>query len=192
MLQTGPLAPTSEPYAMAQVASIVTCQVYARRYGLRCACVVASDLYGPGDDFDLETGRVLPALIRRLYEARESGAVRVVLPGPGTARLQYLYVDDLADACLFLMREREDPALINVGSGQGLTSHALAGMVAEIVGYPGGIGFDNAPGVDRSPILLDVSRIEALGWAPRTAFTAGIAATYRWYLESRALAVGPG
>ena len=169
------------------VAVMALCQEYARRHGLRCIGAISANLYGPGDDFDLATAGVLPALISRLHEARETGAERVVLRGTGTARREFLHVDDLADACLFLMRQREDPAPVNVGTGRELTVHSLAGLVAEVVGYPGGIGFDRAQPDGAARKALDASRLQALGWQPKIDLPAGIAGTYRWFLESRAL-----
>lgn len=189
LLQAGPLAPEHEAYAMAELASIALCRAYAARHGLRCATVIASTVYGPGDDFDIKTGGVLPLLIRRLYEARECATPRLVLPGSGGDRRELLHADDLAAASLLLMRERNDPAPVNVGTGRSHGMRELAGMVGEVIGYPGGLGFEKEEADPLEGKALEVSRIRSLGWEPAVTLPAGIAATYRWYLESRALAV---
>jgi GDP-L-fucose synthase len=180
---TGPLEPTNEPYAVAKIAGIQLCQAYDREYGANFISVMPTNLYGPGDNFNLETSHVLPALIRKFHEGKVTGAEEVVVWGTGQPRREFLYVDDLADACVFLMREYDDPAIINVGVGEDITISDLAALVREVVGYTGRIVYD--PGrPDGTPRkLLDVSRLTRLGWRPRIGLREGIAETYRWYLS---------
>jgi GDP-L-fucose synthase len=183
-LLTGPLEPTNQPYAIAKIAGIELCQSYNRQYGTRFISVMPTNLYGPGDNFDLETGHVLAALIRRFHEARATGAAGVTLWGTGTPRREFLHVDDLADACVFLMRNYDDDAPINVGVGEDMSIKELADTVADIVGYRGAIHFDPSRPDGTPRKLLDVSRINALGWQARTPLRAGIERTYRWYVEN--------
>jgi GDP-L-fucose synthase len=184
---TGPLEPTNEPYAVAKIAGIQLCQAYDREHGANFISVMPTNLYGPGDNFDLETSHVLPALIRKFHEGKVTGAEEVVVWGTGQPRREFLYVDDLADACVFLMREYDDPAIINVGVGEDITISDLAALVREVVGYTGRIVYD--PGrPDGTPRkLLDVSRLTRLGWRPRVGLREGIAETYRWYLRTLAV-----
>ncbi|MGC8792788.1 MAG: GDP-L-fucose synthase family protein, partial [Bryobacteraceae bacterium] len=140
-LLTGPLEPTNEAYAVAKIAGLKMCQAYRRQYGFNAICLMPTNLYGPGDNFDLESSHVLPALIRRFHEARLAGAPRVVLWGTGKPRREFLHVDDLADAALFLMQRYDSAEIINVGTGEDLTIAELAGMVREVVGYRGEIAF---------------------------------------------------
>jgi GDP-L-fucose synthase len=183
-LLTGPLEPTNQPYAIAKIAGIELCQSYNRQYGTRFISVMPTNLYGPGDNFDLETSHVLAALIRRFHEARQAGAEDVTLWGTGTPRREFLHVDDLADACVFLMHSYDDDAPINVGVGADLTIKELAGMVAHIVGYHGAIRFDPSKPDGTPRKLLDVSRLSALGWRPRTGLREGVETVYRWYVEN--------
>jgi GDP-L-fucose synthase len=181
-LLTGPLEPTNQPYAIAKIAGIQLCQAYRRQYGSRFISVMPTNLYGPGDNFDLETSHVLPALIRRFHEAHEAGAPSVTLWGTGEPRREFLHVDDLADACVHLMRSYDDALPINVGCGQDLTIRQLAELVAGIVGYQGCIRWD-ATRPDGTPRkLLDVSRLHALGWTPTIPLGDGIRRTWEWYL----------
>jgi GDP-L-fucose synthase len=182
-LLTGVLEPTNEPYAVAKIAGIKLCQSYNRQYGTRFISAMPTNLYGPGDNFDLQTSHVLPALIRKFHEARESGAPDVTIWGTGTPRREFLHVDDLAEACLFLMRNYDDGEIINVGVGEDLTIRELAELVREVVGYQGEIVFDTGKPDGTPRKLLDTGRINALGWRPRISLRDGIAATYRWYLE---------
>lgn len=182
-LLTGPLEPTNEPYAIAKIAGLKMCQAYRRQYGFPSICLMPTNLYGPGDNFDLETSHVLPALIRRFHEARERGAASVTLWGTGTARREFLHVDDLADAAVFLMERYEGDEPLNVGAGDDLTIRELAALVAEVVGYGGEIRFDPSMPDGTPRKLLDVSRLTALGWRPRIGLREGIEQTYRWYLE---------
>jgi len=182
-LLTGPLEPTNEAYAVAKIAGLKMCQAYRRQYGFDAIALMPTNLYGPGDNFDLETGHVLAALIRRFDEAREQGRASVRLWGTGTPRREFLHVDDLAEAALFLMENYTGEEIINVGCGEDLTIAELARLVADIVGYQGEIEFDPSmpDGVPRK--LLDVSRLFALGWRPKISLREGIAQTWRWWRE---------
>lgn len=185
-LLTGPLEPTNQWYAVAKIAGIKMCQAYRRQYGFRAISLMPTNLYGPGDNFDLQTSHVLAALIRKFHEAKVSGAPEVVVWGTGAPRREFLHADDLAEAALFLMERYEGEELINVGCGEDLSISELAGLVRSIVGYEGAITYDatKPDGVPRK--LLDVSRISRLGWAPRIGLTEGIRATYSWYVERSA------
>ncbi|MCC3654430.1 GDP-L-fucose synthase [Streptomyces sp. S07_1.15] len=177
-LLTGPLEPTNEPYALAKIAGITQVRAYRRQYGASYISAMPTNLYGPGDNFDLETSHVLPALIRRFHEAKESGAPEVTLWGTGTPRREFLHVDDLAAACAVLLRSYDGDDPVNVGCGEDLTIRELAETVREVTGYPGRIAFD-AGRPDGTPRkLLDISRISALGWKPRVPLRDGIAAVY--------------
>ncbi|MBK9251803.1 MAG: GDP-L-fucose synthase [Proteobacteria bacterium] len=183
-LLTGPLEPTNEWYAIAKIAGLKTCQAYRKQYGFDAICAMPTNLYGPGDNFDLAGSHVLPALIRKFVEAVDGGATEVEIWGTGTPRREFLHVDDLADACVFLMNAYSDAAPVNVGWGQDVSIAELAGMVAEAAGYRGALRFD-ASRPDGTPRkLLDVSRIAGLGWSPRIALQEGIDATLRWYRQS--------
>jgi GDP-L-fucose synthase len=182
-LLTGPLEPTNEWYAIAKIAGIKMCQAYARQYGFRAISVMPTNLYGPGDNFDLETSHVLPALIRKFHEAKAARAASVTIWGSGTPRREFLHVDDLAEALLFLMERYDSPEIINVGCGQDVTIAELASLVREIVGFDGELTFDRSRPDGTPRKLLDVSRMSALGWRPRIALADGIRSTYRWFLE---------
>jgi len=188
-LLTGPLEPTNAPYAIAKIAGITLCQSYAKQHSARFVSAMPTNLYGPGDNFDLETSHVVPALIRKFHEAKRSGGAAVTVWGSGAPRREFLYVDDLADACVFLMERYENSALINVGIGEDLSIAELAGMIADIVGFDGAIRFD-ASRPDGTPRkLLDVSRLNSLGWKASTALADGLSRTYEWYLENETAAV---
>jgi GDP-L-fucose synthase len=189
-LLSGPLEPTNEWYAVAKIAGIKLCQAYHRQYGARFISVMPTNLYGPGDNFDLATSHVLPALIRKFHEARESGAPDVELWGTGTPRREFLHVDDLADACLFLMRTYEDPEIINVGTGDDISIRDLAEMIADIVGFDGDIVQDTSKPDGTPRKLMDVTRLTRLGWQARIPFRQGIEETYRWYVGQSAGAEG--
>lgn len=180
-LLTGPLEPTNRAYAVAKIAGIEMCQAYWQQYGCRFISVMPTNLYGPGDNFDLETSHVLPALIRRFHEAMESGAPSVSLWGTGAARREFLHVDDLADACVLLMRQWESPEIVNVGVGRDISIAEVAEMVREVVGFEGRIMFDASKPDGTPRKLMDVSRVSALGWRAKTPLREGIADTYRWY-----------
>ncbi len=182
-LLSGPLEPTNEPYAVAKIAGIKLCQAYRRQYGCNFISAMPTNLYGPNDNFDLESAHVLPALIRRFHEAREAGRTEVTLWGTGSPRREFLHVDDLADACLFLMRGYEEAAHINVGTGADLTIRELAELVRAEVHPDAELRFDPAKPDGAPQKLLDVSRLHALGWRHRIELAEGIASTYRWYRE---------
>ena len=183
-LLTGPIEPTNDAYAIAKIAGVMQVQAMRRQHGLRYISAMPTNLYGPGDNFDLETSHVLPAMIRRFHEAALTGLPSVTLWGSGSPRREFLHVDDLAAACLVLLDRYDDPAPINVGVGEDLTIRELAGMVARIVGFEGAIEWDSSRPDGTPRKLLDVSRIEALGWTPRIGLEEGIAGTWRWHLEN--------
>jgi len=180
-LLTGPLESTNEWYAIAKIAGIKLCQAFSKEHGFDAISLMPTNLYGPGDNFDLASSHVLPALIRKFHEAREIGAASVTVWGSGNPRREFLYVDDLADAVLFLMENYDSPEIINVGVGEDISIAELAELVRDIVGFEGEIVFDrNKPdGTPRK--LLDVSRISDLGWKAATDLRTGIRNTYRWY-----------
>ncbi|MGW2844828.1 GDP-L-fucose synthase family protein [Streptomyces sp. NPDC001274] len=185
-LLTGALEPTNEPYAIAKIAGITQIRSYRRQYGASYISAMPTNLYGPGDTFDLATSHVLPALIRRFHEARVGGAPEVVLWGSGSPRREFLHVDDLAAACLLLLERYDGDEPVNIGCGSDLTIRELAGLVADVTGFRGKVGWD-ADKPDGTPRkLLDVSRLTALGFAPRIALRDGIAGTYAWWLEQHA------
>ncbi|MBL1083017.1 GDP-L-fucose synthase [Streptomyces actinomycinicus] len=193
-LLTGPLETTNEAYALAKIAGVVQVRSYRRQYGASYICAMPTNLYGPGDNFDPESSHVLPALVRRFHEARHDGLDEVVLWGSGTPRREFLHVDDLADACVTLLRRYDGDEPVNVGCGQDLTIRELAGIVAEVVGFEGRIIQDLTKPDGTPRKLLDVSRMTGLGWRPRIALRDGIAATYASWLGTAeaALAGRPG
>ena len=185
-LLTGLLEPTNEPYAIAKIAGLKMCQAYRRQYGFDAICAMPTNLYGPGDNFSAADSHVLPALLRRFHEAKEGGAAEVMIWGSGRPRREFLYVDDLADACLFLMERYEDERPINVGWGRDQTIAELADTVARVVGFSGSTRYDASKPDGTPRKLLETSRLTELGWTPRTELAAGIRATYEWFLNNRA------
>jgi GDP-L-fucose synthase len=187
-LLTGPLEPTNQPYPIAKIAGVELCRSYDRQYGTDYISVMPTNIYGPGDNFDPTTSHVLPALIRRFHEAAVSGAPEVVVWGTGAPRREFLHADDLADACVFLMRHPDAPDLVNIGWGEDIAIRDLAELVRGVVGYPGRIVFDasNPDGTPRK--LLEVSRMSALGWRPTIPLEEGVASMYRWYTQHLAAA----
>ena len=183
-LLTGPLEPTNEWYAIAKIAGIKMCQAYRKQYGFDAISVMPTNLYGPGDNFDLANSHVLPALIRKFHEARENGADRIEVWGSGKPRREFLHVDDLADACVFLMQNYSSPDIINVGWGKDITIGELATLVRKIVGFNGRIVFDASKPDGTSRKLLDTSRLQVLGWKPSINLVDGIAETYAWFREN--------
>jgi len=184
-LLTGPLEPTNDAYAIAKIAGVLHVQALRREHGHAYVSAMPTNLYGPGDNFDLATSHVLPALIRRFVEAVESGAESVTLWGTGTPRREFLHVDDLARACLVLLERYDDSMPINVGVGDDLPITELASLVAEATGYTGGIEWDTSKPDGTPRKLLDVSRIESLGWKAEVPIEDGIRATVDWYLGNR-------
>lgn len=182
-LLAGPLEPTNEAYAVAKIAGVRLCDAYAKQHGAAFFSAMPTNLYGPHDNFDLETSHVLPALIRRFHEARERGDDEVVVWGSGSPRREFLYVDDLADACLYLMDRHAGSGLVNVGTGVDVTIAELAGLVARIVGFAGRIAWDRSRPDGTPRKLLDVSRMRDLGWVAPTSLEAGLQQTYEWYVQ---------
>jgi GDP-L-fucose synthase len=180
---TGPLEPTNEPYAIAKIAGIKMVEAYRSQYGSDFISVMPTNLYGPGDNYDPEYSHVTAALIRRFHEAKVTGVSNVVVWGTGTPRREFLYVDDMADACVHLMKTYSSPELINIGSGGDITIAELGGVVAKAVGYTGGVSFDPSRPDGTPRKLLDVSRLEKLGWRARTSLQDGIRLAYRAYLN---------
>jgi GDP-L-fucose synthase len=183
-LLTGGLEPTNEWYAIAKIAGIKMAQAYRKQYGFNAISLMPTNLYGPGDNFDLHSSHVLPALIRKFHEAKSAGAPEVVVWGTGEPRREFLHADDLADASVFLMLNYDDPEIINVGTGRDQTIRDLARAVADVVGYHGAVTFDVSKPDGAPRKLLDVSRLQALGWRPRISLREGICKTYEWYLDN--------
>jgi GDP-L-fucose synthase len=182
LLLTGSLEPTNEPYALAKICGVRLCQAYAKQYGARFISAMPTNLYGPEDNFDPETSHVLPALIGKFHTAKMRGDAAVTLWGTGSPYREFLHVDDLAEACLFLMEKYESPELINVGCGHDLRIRELAEMVRTVVGFPGDIAWDtNKPdGTPRK--LLDITRMTKLGWNAKIGLEEGLRSTYGWWL----------
>jgi GDP-L-fucose synthase len=183
-LLTGELEPTNKPYSIAKIAGIELCRSYRRQHGADFISVMPTNLYGPADNFDLQTSHVLPALIRKFHEAREHAALEVKVWGTGTPRREFLHVDDLADACLFLMKNYSDENPVNVGFGEDLSIAELASLVREVVGYDGEISYDPSKPDGTPRKLLDVSRLNELGWRAKIPLREGIEHTYRWFVET--------
>lgn len=181
-LLTGALEPTNEWYAIAKIAGIKMCQAYRRQYQFNAISLMPTNLYGPGDNFHLTHSHVLPALIRKFHEAKLRGESAVSVWGSGNPRREFLHVDDLAEAALFLMQHYDSEAIINIGVGKDIRIRELAELVKEVVGYPGAIQFDTSKPDGTLQKLLEVSRLHALGWQARISLRAGIESTYQWYL----------
>ena len=182
-LLTGPLEPTNEWYAVAKIAGIKMCQAYRKQYGCDFICAMPTNLYGPGDNFDLETSHVLPALLRKFHESKESEAAPR-LWGTGSPRREFLHVDDCAEACLFLMEHYSDQRIINVGAGKDIAIADLATLLAQVVGYAGAIQWDASKPDGTPRKLLDCSRLNALGWCPNISLREGLDSSYRWYVQN--------
>jgi GDP-L-fucose synthase len=185
-LLTGPLEPTNDAYAIAKIAGVLHVQALRRQYGVAYISAMPTNLYGPNDNFDLRSSHVLPAMIRRFHEAKLAGASVVELWGTGSPRREFLHVDDLARACLFLLEHYDAPEPINVGTGQDATISDLAAIVAAVTGYDGGLMWDTSKPDGTPRKLLDVSRLRELGWKPEVDLEDGIRQTYRWYRNSAA------
>jgi GDP-L-fucose synthase len=195
-LLTGPLEPTNDAYAVAKIAGIKMCQAYNRQYGTRFLAAMPTNLYGPGDNFDLEKSHVLPALIRKFHEAKERGEKSVSVWGSGAPLREFLHVDDLADASIFLMSLDEEayasllnnadaPAQINVGSGEEVTIKGLAWLLREVIGFDGDIVFDTSKPDGTPRKLSDVSRLHGLNWRHRISLREGISSAYMWFVDNR-------
>jgi GDP-L-fucose synthase len=183
-LLTGPLEPTNEAYAIAKIAGIKLCQAYARQYGAKFISVMPTNLYGPNDNFDLETSHVLAALLRKAHEAKERNEKSLVVWGTGKPRREFLHVDDLATACLLLLEKYDSPEIINIGCGEDIGIRELTELICDVVGFDGELVWDNTQPDGTPRKLLDVTRIRALGWQPTIGLREGIAHTYEWFLAN--------
>jgi GDP-L-fucose synthase len=183
-LLTGPLEPTNQWYAVAKIAGIKMCQAYARQYGFNAISVMPTNLYGPGDNFDLQTSHVLPALLRKFDTAVRTHAKEVAIWGSGTPRREFLYVDDLADALCFLMERYDSTEIVNVGWGDDVTIAELAALIGKIVGFRGTLEFDRSKPDGTPRKLLDVGKLHTLGWHAKTTLAEGIRHTYDWYVAN--------
>ena len=184
-LLTGPLEPTNEWYAIAKIAGIKLCQAYRRQYGNDFISAMPTNLYGPSDNYDLTSSHVVPALMRKIDAAKRAGAANVEIWGSGTPRREFLYVDDLADACIHLLKRYSGHDQINVGVGEDLTIRELAETIAKVVGYGGGFVYDRSKPDGTPRKLMDVSRLSALGWRASTSLMDGLKLSYDWYLANR-------
>jgi len=185
-LLTGPLEPTNEWYAIAKIAGVKMCQAYRREYGFNAISLMPTNLYGPGDNFDLQNSHVLPALIRRFHEAKVRGDDRVTVWGTGAPRREFLHVDDLADAVVYLLQSYDAEPIVNIGWGEDITIRQLAELVLSAIGYSGRLEFDSSKPDGTPRKLLDVGRLTNLGWKPRISLEAGVAQTYAWFKEHSA------
>jgi GDP-L-fucose synthase len=183
-LLTGPLEATNQWYAVAKIAGLKLCQAYRRQYGCDFITAMPANLYGPGDNFDLASSHVVPALMRKAHEARIAGDDSLAVWGSGRPRREFLYVEDLADALVFLLQAYSGEAHVNVGAGKDIVISELAALIAEVVGFAGGLAFDPGKPDGAPRKLLDVSRLGELGWSPTTGLRDGLAQTYRWYCEN--------
>jgi GDP-L-fucose synthase len=183
-LLTGPLEPTNDAYALAKIAGIKLCQSYAKQYGKNFISAMPTNLYGPNDNFDLRSSHVLPALIRKVHEAKTSGARTVAVWGTGTPRREFLHVDDLADACLFLLNNYDSPEIVNIGCGEDFTIRELVETVCETLGFDGDLVFDTSKPDGTPRKLLNIKKIRSLGWTPRIPLREGILDAYTWFLKS--------
>jgi GDP-L-fucose synthase len=177
-LLTGTLEPTNEPYAIAKIAGIKMCQAYNRQYGTNFISVMPTNLYGPGDNYDLETSHVIAALIRKFHEAKVRNDLKVVVWGTGTPKREFLFIDDLADACFFLMQNYNESEIINIGYGKDITINSLAGLIKQVVGYNGNIVYDETKPDGVSQKILDTTKLSTLGWNPQHDLKEGLKKTY--------------
>ncbi len=180
-LLTGILEPTNEPYAIAKIAGIIMCRSFNRQYGTNFISVMPTNLYGINDNFDLETSHVLPALIRKFHEAKVKGSKEVVVWGTGSPKREFLYVDDLADACIYLVNNYNDSEIVNIGTGEDLSIKELTELIKEVVGYEGELIWDKSKPDGAPRKLLDVTKLHNLGWKHKTSLEEGIRKTYDWY-----------
>src|SRR6266542_2990485 len=180
-LLSGPLEPTNEAYAIAKIAGIKLCQAYSREYGANFISAMPTNLYGPNDNFDLETSHVLAALLRKAHEAKTRGDQRLIVWGTGKPRREFLHVDDLASACVFFLVKYDSPEIINVGCGEDISIRELAELICDVVGFDGELAWDTTKPDGTPRKLLDVSKIRALGWKPAVPLRDGIVRTYHWF-----------
>src|SRR2546428_2967063 len=183
-LLSGPLEPTNEAYAVAKIAGIKLCQAFSREYGANFISAMPTNLYGPNDNFDLETSHVLAALLRKAHEAKKSGARQLVVWGTGKPRREFLHVDDAARACLFLLETYDSPEIINVGCGEDIAIRELAELICEVIGFNGELSWDTTKPDGTPRKLLDVTRLKNLGWQPTIPLREGIARTYEWFVNN--------
>jgi GDP-L-fucose synthase len=185
-LLTGPLEPTNEAYAIAKIAGIKLCQAYNREYGANFISAMPTNLYGPNDNFDLVSSHVLPALLRKAHTAKLEGKGELVVWGSGTPRREFLHVDDLAAACVFLLEQYDSPEIVNIGCGEDISIRQLAELICDVVCFKGELAWDTTKPDGTPRKLLDVSKIHGMGWRHRIGFRDGIARTYQWFLENEA------
>jgi GDP-L-fucose synthase len=183
-LLSGPLEPTNEAYAIAKIAGIRLCQAYAREYGANFVSAMPTNLYGPNDNFDLETSHVLAALLRKAHDAKTQKARELVVWGSGKPRREFLHVDDFASACLFLLEKYDSPEIINVGCGEDISIRELAELICDVVGFDGELAWDETKPDGTPRKLLDVTKLQNLGWRPTIPLRDGIAQTYDWFLKN--------
>jgi Nucleoside-diphosphate-sugar epimerases len=183
-LLTGPLEPTNDAYALAKISGIKLCQAYAAEQGKNFLSGMPTNLYGPNDNFDLHTSHVLPALIRKAHEAKQRGDASITVWGTGTPRREFLHVDDLADACYFLLEHYDSPEVVNIGCGEDISIRELAELVCEVVGFRGKLIFDTSKPDGTPRKLLDMTKLFGLGWRPKIPLRDGIRHAYEWYLAS--------
>ena len=188
-LLSGKLEPTNEPYAIAKIAGIKMCQSYSRQYGTKFVSVMPTNVYGPGDNFDLETSHALPALIRKFHDAKMEENDAVTVWGSGTPRREFLHADDLADACLFIMKYYDGNEIINIGVGKDITIRELGELIKKIVDFRGGILYDRSKPDGTPRKLMDVSRLTSMGWQPKISLHQGIETSYRWFKENLTMKV---
>jgi GDP-L-fucose synthase len=185
-LLSGPLEPTNEAYAIAKIAGIKLCQAFSREYGANFISALPTNLYGPNDNFDLETSHVLAALLRKAHEAKIRKERKLIVWGSGKPRREFLHVDDLASACLFLLEKYDSPEIINLGCGEDLSVRELAELICDVVGFDGELAWDTAKPDGTPRKLLDITKLRGLGWQPAIPLRDGIAQTYEWFLKNRA------
>ena len=185
-LLSGPLEPTNEPYAIAKIAGVKLCQAFVREYGANFISVMPTNLYGPRDNFDLETSHALAALLRKAHEAKMSGVGEMIVWGTGEPRREFLHVDDLAAAVLFLLEKYDSPEIINVGCGEDISIRELAELICDVVGFRGELKWDRSKPNGTPRKLLDVSKIKKLGWRPTISLRDGVAQLYEWFLDNYA------
>src|SRR5438067_4911702 len=183
-LLSGPLEPTNEAYAIAKIAGVKLCQAFSREYGANFISAMPTNLYGPNDNFDLETSHVLAALLRKAHDAKKGGAHELVVWGTGTPRREFLHVDDCASACLYLLEKYDSPEIINVGCGEDVSIRELAELICNVVGFDGELSWDKTKPDGTPRKLLDVSKLRGLGWTPTIPLRDGVARTYDWFLKN--------
>jgi GDP-L-fucose synthase len=181
---TGPLEPTNEPYAIAKIAGLKMCESYNLQYGTRYISVMPTNLYGPNDNFDLQSSHVLPALLRKAHEAKHRRDAKLVVWGTGAPMREFLHVDDMADACVFLLEREIGDGIYNIGTGADVTIRELAETIKDVVGFEGHLDWDRAKPDGTPRKLLDVSRMAELGWRSRIGLEDGIRSTYQWFLSA--------